>query len=243
MSDEADDRSANGAHDHRIIERLEQWFEERFALLDALARELVGGLSVRPDGLLDITESERRRMRLRAERYLRNHSVVDGCGLIFARSMFASDRGHLEWWVREDESRFELYSFGVVPGGDRYYDYEHHDWYVQAYHEGRKTLVGPYYDYLGVESYVVTLTVPAEVDGVLVGAAGNDIQVADLEAALLPTLCESTTVMAVLGNRGNVLVSNSAELLPGMHVPESAENCSSRPLGPANSGLRLIVAD
>jgi hypothetical protein len=142
--------------------------------------------------------------------------------------------------VREDESRFARYSFGVVPGADRYYDYEHHEWFIRAFHEGTPALVGPYIDYLGVEAYVLTLTVPANVAGVRVGAIGNDIQVADLEAELLPVLQRSGIEMALVGRHGNVLVGNSSQLLPGVLVPDTLEGFARKRLGPEGADVQLI---
>ncbi|RGE24345.1 cache domain-containing protein [Leucobacter sp. wl10] len=223
-----------------VIATIDEWLDDRFSHLEKLAEDFIALLRLDESARLDLGESVRRRLRALAVRYLADNAVVDGCGLIFARSALSFERGHLEWWVREDESRFARYSFGVVPGADRYYDYEHHEWFTRAFQDGVPALVGPYIDYLGVEAYVLTLTVPAAVDGVRVGAVGNDLQVADLETELLPVLQRSGVEMALVGRHGNVLVGNSSRLLPGLFVPDALDGFTRRRLGPEGAEVELL---
>jgi hypothetical protein len=181
-------------------------------------------------------------MKSAASRYLAEHAVVDGCGLIFAHSALGTEAGQLDWWVREDESRFARYSFGVVPGADRYYDYEQHEWFIRAFVEGRSAAVGPYIDYLGVEVYIITLTVPAVVAGKRIGAVGTDIQVDDLERALLPLLLRCDSELVLLSRHGHVLLSNSARWLPGELVSTPPEGARLEPLSEVTDGMRVLVA-
>ncbi|WP_449282332.1 cache domain-containing protein [Leucobacter sp.] len=225
------------------LDRLSSWFTQHFERLQSLADELISTLRFSEDGLIEISDSTRRRLKSAAVRFLAEDETIDGCGLIFAHSALGTENGHLEWWVREDESRFARYSFGVVPGADRYYDYEHHEWFIRSFHEGTPALVGPYIDYLGVEAYVLTLTVPAEIRGTRVGAVGNDIQVADLEAALLPVLLDHPSAMALIGRHGNVIFSNSSRFLPGDYVPESLPGFRRARIDPAQAGVQLLYAD
>ena len=224
------------------IARLNEWFERHFARLEALSGELISPLRFDAEQHLELSESTRRKMKAVAVKFLAEDETVDGCGLIFAHSALGTENGHLEWWVREDESRFARYSFGVVPGADRYYDYEHHEWFIRAFNDGKPALVGPYIDYLGVEAYVLTLTVPAIARGVRVGAVGNDIQLADLERELLPELLRCPVEMALVGKHGNVLFSNSSRFLPGEHVPEALPGFRKVRLAPEATGLQLIHA-
>lgn len=226
----------------RVAEQLNDWFEEHVRRLTELAVEMMATLQLDVEGRVSISDSTRRRLKSIAVRFLAEDETVDGCGLIFARTALGIDNGHLEWWVREDESRFARYSFGVVPGADRYYDYEHHEWFIHSYHEGTPALVGPYIDYLGVESYVLTITVPAELAGTRVGAAGNDIQVQDLEAALLPILLRETDELALIGRHGNVLFSNSPDMLPGDFIGDDTPGFARLRIAPESAGLQLLYA-
>lgn len=225
------------------VARLSAWFDERFAHLAALGDELIAHLGFDEKGDLDLSGTARRGMKAAAARFLAEHDVVDGCGLIFAHSALGTEAGRLEWWVREDESRFARYSFGVVPGTDRYYDYEQHEWFIRAYSEGRSAAVGPFIDYLGVEVYIVTLTVPAEVGDRRVGAVGTDIQIDDLERALLPTLLRCDAELALLSRHGSVLISNSADYLPGDHLPSPPAGTRFVPLSEVTDGMHVLVSD
>lgn len=235
-----DDADTDASIEEIVVE-LRAWFADRFARLNDLAAHLIELLRFDDDGHLELSDTSRRRMKSQATHYLAENQVVDGCGLIFAHSALGTPNGHLEWWVREDESRFARYSFGVVPGADRYYDYEQHEGFIRAYEEGAPALVGPYIDYLGVEEYVLTLTVPADAPQMRVGAVGNDIQAEDMEAQLLPVLLRSRRELVLVGRHGNVLFSNTSQYLPGELVREAARGFDTVALLPGSRDVRLLI--
>ncbi len=223
------------------LAELREWFDDRFAHLAALGDELVTGLAFNESGHLKVPSAARRDMKAAAAEFLAKHPVVDGCGLIFAHSALGTADGRLEWWVREDESRFARYSFGVVPGADRYYDYEQHEWFIRAFSEGRSAAVGPFIDYLGVEVYIVTLTVPAVVDGRRVGAVGTDLQVDDIERELLPILLRCDSEIVLLTSHGSVLLSNSANYLPGEMLLTPPEGSHFEALDDVTDGMHVMM--
>ncbi len=225
------------------VAQLASWFEHRFEKLSSLAETLTSTVHLGADGTLVLSTTAQRAMKAAATEFLQQHSVVDGCGIIFAPSSLGTKSGGLEWWVREDESRFARYSFGVVPRGDRYYNYEQHEWFIRAFEEGRSAAVGPFIDYLGVEVYIMTLTVPAVVEGQRVGAVGTDLQIDDLERALLPMLQECNSDLAILSRHGNVLVSNTAQFLPGELVSDPLPGYRFVSLPEVTDGIRVMVAD
>ncbi|WP_336658728.1 cache domain-containing protein [Leucobacter sp. USHLN153] len=224
-----------------VLSDLRTWFTARFDHLRKLSDELIAQLSFDANGAIDLTESTKRRLKASAIKFLADNAVVDGCGLIFAHSALGTANGHLEWWVREEESRFARYSFGVVPGADRYYDYEQHEWFIRAFHDGTAALVGPYIDYLGIEVYVMTLTLPAVVAGKRVGAVGNDIQVEDMERELLPMLLRCPTEAVLVNRHGTVLLGNSARFLPGERVSNDATDFDRLALEPTAGEMELLV--
>ena len=223
-----------------VLAQLRDRFASYLGHLETLAERLLAILHFDSTGNLKISDSVRSRLKAVAVNFLAENETVDGCGLIFAHSALGTPNGHLEWWVREDESRFARYSFGVVPGADRYYDYEQHEWFTRAFNEGAPALVGPYIDYLGVEAYVLTLTVPAEVEGQRVGAVGNDIQVEDLEEALMPILLSSDREVALLNRHGNVLFGNTSRFMPGEYVAEPPQGFERVQISPASDEVALL---
>lgn len=225
-----------------VAQTLSHWFQTRLQALQQLEQALCSELSLNKQGSVNITDKDRKLLKEHSIQYLANHPIADGCGLIFALSMLDSGRGQLEWWVREDETRFARYSFGVVPGSDRYYDYEQLDWFTKAFVEAKPALVGPYIDYLGVETYVVTVTTPAWIAGELVGAAGTDIQMSDLEEHIMPILQRSPYVAAIVTETGNVMASNSSKFLVGECVHPVPEGYHYTALSPEVFGLRLMYS-
>lgn len=225
-----------------VLASLDEWFSNQLSRLSNLADKLQDQLAFDEAGHLEVSDSVRRRLKPIATKYLEDNPVVDGCGLIFGHEALGTKNGHLEWWVREDEARFARYSFGVVPGGDRYYDYEQHDWFIRAFSEGVAALEGPYIDYLGVEAYVLTVTMPAVVEGKRIGAVGNDIQIDDLEAILLPMLLQTERPAAIVNRHGNVLFSNTPELLTGEHLSQTPEGFSGVKIPGSANEMRLFYS-
>lgn len=226
----------------RVAAALSAWFQSRLNAVVSLGETLCGELQLTESGTVAVSDRDRRRLKDHSFKYLAEEPVADGCGLIFALAALDSGRGQLEWWVREGETRFARYSFGVVPGSDRFYDYEQLDWFTKSFVEAKPAFVGPYIDYLGVETYVVTLTAPARVNGELVGAAGNDIQVSDLEHAIMPTLHTSQRELAVLNEHGNVVASNTSRYLVGELIHPFPDTWRQTALEPEVFGLKLAYS-
>ena len=224
------------------MESLSRWFSRQFAELYRLGDEFTAELGLDADSFLELSPASRRAMKASAAKYLQRNSAIDGCGLIFSRSVLTSEAGHLEWWVREDESRYARYSFGVVPGADRYYDYEQDDWFISAFHEGHPAAIGPFIDYLGVEAYIITLTIPATVNDVRVGAVGNDVKIDDLEQEMLPLLLGCEREFVLLSSRGNVLASNTAKFLTGEEVTVAPAGYQIEEITEPGIGLRALVS-
>ncbi len=233
----------NAVSPEQTIAELRQWFEESFDDLQGLAKQMVAGLTLDGDNRVKYSATARKEMKATAAHFLAEYPVADGCGLIFAHSALGTKDGRLEWWVREDESRFARYSFGVAPGGDRYYDYEQHEWFTRAFEEGASAAVGPYIDYLGVEAYVLTLAVPAVVGEQRIGAVGADVQLDDLERSLLPLLLRCEVEVALLSKHHGVLVSNSPDYLPGKLVPTPPEGARFETLSPRADGMIVMVTN
>lgn len=223
------------------IASISQWFSHQFDELHRLGAELTDELDLTSDSYLTLTPAARRTMKVRAAKYLQRNTSLDGCGLIFSRSVLTSEMGHLEWWVREDESRYARYSFGVVPGADRYYDYEQDDWFISAFHEGKPAAIGPFIDYLGVEVYILTITIPATVNGVRVGAVGNDMKIDDLEHELLPIMMDCAHEIVLLSSRGNVLVSNTSKFLSGETIINPPTGYKFKEIVEPGVGLHVLV--
>lgn len=81
-------------------------------------------------------------------------------------------------------------------------------------------MVGPYVDYGGTDTYVLTFTAPAQVDGRFLGVVGADVRAARFEALLLGVLAACPTQVTLVNAEGRVVAANSPRLPAGALLPE-----------------------
>lgn len=82
---------------------------------------------------------------------------------------------------------------------------------------GSRHVAGPYVDVHGTDGYMLTFTVPMEVDGRFLGVAGADVLVTRFESVVLGRLGRH----AVLANEeGRVVVSTSSRWITGCLLPD-----------------------
>ncbi|MFU0805100.1 MAG: hypothetical protein ACFWTS_06350 [Pseudoclavibacter caeni] len=129
----------------------------------------------------------------------------------------------IEWWMRDHtpgapRERTVRREFDLDAGSDGFYAFDRMDWYTIPVRTGQVHLAGPYIDYLGVDEYILTLTVPLRAHDEIVGIAGFDITQGDLEGPLTPLLRRTASSLALVSGQGRVLLGNSAAMLPGDSV-------------------------
>ncbi|TCK21079.1 cache domain-containing protein [Pseudonocardia endophytica] len=222
---------------------LARWFADTFADIGTMNRDFSAEIERHTspgDDVARLADAARDPLGERARRFLADHPSADGAGLVFARPDDAGSPSAIEWWERGPDGEVGRCQFGVDPAGARFYEYDRLEWFTRAYHDGRPWIAGPYIDYLGVEQYIVTLTVQAVAHGRAVGAAGIDIRVRDLERVLLPILRRIPGEAAVLNPHNGVLVGNSSRLLAGDRLPEIPDGFRLTDLGDTGSLLRLL---
>lgn len=228
------------------VDAIAQWFTALYADLQAVNRDIGAILASASDATADVArlaKAGRDGIKDRVRVLLGQRPRVNGAGLIFSRSARGEGRGVTEWWVRDGEGDVTRYQFGVNPGGQRFYDYETLEWFTVSFSTGRPWLTGPYIDYLGVEEYIVTATVRAEVHGRAVGVTGLDMTVAELERELLPLLRLAQGPTALLNAHGGVLVSSTSRLAPGDLVTAPPAGFSRVPIPCADTTLSMLVAE
>lgn len=225
------------------VDDLARWFAGTFADIAAMNGDftaLIERETVPGDGVAQLAEAVREPLGERARGFLAEHPSADGAGLVFARPDDAESPSVIEWWERGPDGEVGRCSFGVDPAGARFYEYDRLEWFTRAYHDGSPWIAGPYIDYLGVEQYIVTLTVQALGHGRPVGATGIDIRVRDLERALMPIMRRIPGEAAVLNPHNGVLVGNSSRLLAGDRLPEIPDGFTLTDLGAGGPPLRLL---
>ncbi len=225
------------------VDDLARWFADTFADIGTMNRdftEVIERDTAPGDDVARLARDAREPLGERARRFLSDHPSADGAGLVFARPSDAASPSVIEWWERGPGGELGRCTFGVDPAGARFYEYDRLEWFTRAFHDGRQWIAGPYIDYLGVEHYIVTLTVQAVAHGRPVGAAGIDIRVRDLERALMPIMRRIPGEAAVLNPHNGVLVGNSSRLLAGDRLPEIPDGFRLTDLDETGPLLRLL---
>lgn len=163
-------------------------------------------------------------MQSRAVRLLSRRALADGAGYIFNPDSIAIAEQLIQWQVRSQAGGYEPYGFVYDEDSTEYYDFMRLPWFDAARRTGRATLAGPYLDYLGVDDYVLTATVPIVLSGgVFVGLAGADIQVGVLERIVLSRCRGLRIPVALVAAEDRIVCSNSAHYLPGDRLPAGGD--------------------
>ena len=154
--------------------------------------------------------------------------ILIGAGLIAAPHYLHSEGVHVSWWLGPLESnpllgsttgptRLDLSTRGYA---DYLSDLRTLEWYSVPEATGQTHITGPYVDHLCMVDYILTLTIPAEVDGTMVGVVGADIYVKRLERELLPLFTALDEHVSLLNQVGRVIVSTDPTLAVGAIVPD-----------------------
>lgn len=145
--------------------------------------------------------------------------VAAGLGIILEPGTLASHPLRLEWWQwtsgRDDPVALEV---DLHPDSVGFYDYAAADWFAVPRRTRARHVVGPYVDVHGTDGYMLTFTMPMEVDGRFLGVAGADVPVTRFESVVLRRLGDHDAVLA--NDEGRVVVSTSSRWITGCLLPE-----------------------
>jgi hypothetical protein len=162
-------------------------------------------------------------------------AVLIGAGFIAAPDYVHGRDVHFAWWLgplednplmgtTDGPTKLDLSTRGYA---DYLRDFRSLEWYSIPETTHQTHITGPYVDHLCTCDYIVTLTMPTEVDGTMLGVVGADIYVKRLERELLPTLLTIERPVTLVNEQGRVMVSTDPTLAAGTllpaHPPSSAE--------------------
>ena len=145
----------------------------------------------------------------------RDDALISGAGFVATPGFLADTRWHLAWWLGQSNT------FGVGAAGpsvrrlaatedptnESFRDYTDLEWWRVPASTGEAHITGPYVDYLCTDDYTLTLTVPVLHDGAMIGIAGADLYVNDIERTLLPYVRSIGSMATVVNASGRVVVS------------------------------------
>jgi hypothetical protein len=151
---------------------------------------------------------------LRAAMTKAKHPRLAGLGFIAAMDAFEDQAWCLKWVQQAEDGILSVLTPDLDPQSLGFYDFTAARWFRDPIVTGERSVVGPYVDFAGTDEYVITLTVPMESDGHILGVAGADLRLGDLADAVMPALCSTGGDAALVNASGRVVVSNS----PRWHV-------------------------
>jgi hypothetical protein len=171
---------------------------------------------------------------------LRADALLIGAGFIAAPDYVHARDAHFAWWLgpldagpifgsTQTPTRLDLSTRGYA-GYLR--DVRGLEWYATPAATMAGHVTGPYVDHLCTCDYIVTLTVPVRVDGVMAGVVGADIAVRRLEHEVLPILLRRSEGIALVNADGRVVVSTEASVPAGALVTQARASveCEGTPL-------------
>lgn len=216
------------------------WLEEMYDDLAALALNAEKEISRARGKRSAITDRDLKPIQSAAETFLAKHSSPEAAGVVI-RPGIVGDDGDIEWWKRDEDGTSTRVLFTLTPQTAGFYDFETLEWFRNVVETGQPTLTGPYLDYAGMDQYILTLTVPFRMDGEIVGAAGCDIDLASLEAALMPKLRSIDADVALVSQHDRIVLGNSGRFLVGNRVGDLPANGVSVNLDVHELGLRVVA--
>lgn len=198
-----------------ISETVEEVFstveEVRRATLDQYAAVTASGRTFTDDDVRSLAPGFRDLLRRPGE-------LAAGLGIILEPGTLDTHPLRLEWWQwvdgRKEPAPLEV---DLHPDSVGFYDYASAEWFAVPRRTRTRHVVGPYVDVHGTDGYMLTFTIPMEVDGRFLGVAGADVSVTRFESVVLSRLGDTDAVVA--NDEGRVVLSTSSRWIAGCLLP------------------------
>ncbi len=135
---------------------------------------------------------------------------------------------YMHWWVNDAAGLRQL-GVSFDPRTADFYDYRTFDWFATPVRSRTVWLSDPYFDDGGANADIVTISIPAQSDGALVGIATADIDLGQIGRLVAPALRQVGVPAALIGDGGVVVASSDPRLKPGAPVPPELHSWRGRP--------------
>ncbi|MGV9864078.1 cache domain-containing protein [Rhodococcus koreensis] len=197
------------------------------AVVDALLAPLVSHLHREALRVSEIVDCASGDLSEAVDTYDGFRGVVADCELVIGAGFMGvpaefGHRRYLAWWGVTTHGIDRLH-LDIDDQTQSYLNYTMRPYFTAPSATRSMHVEGPYVDYLGVGSYVVTISVPVMVGPTFLGTVGLDISVEKLQARLarsIPTV--SGKQLALVNAKGRVILSDTADLASGslLRAPE-----------------------
>ncbi|PJJ56579.1 hypothetical protein CLV56_0788 [Mumia flava] len=185
-----------------------------FERLDGLASAVQRSC---PPGATGWSEAQMRDVRTQIEERIGDDPVQVGMGFLAAPGLVDGQDRYMLWW-QQHEGRTSRLLLNFDRSSIDVYDYVEMEWFQYGADGPDRVAYGPYFDYSGSERYVITATVPVEIEGRFVGVVGVDLLFEELERRLVAALRRAEFEAVVVNAERRVIVANTARWIPGARL-------------------------
>lgn len=159
----------------------------------------------------------------------RHRGLVDGAGVAVAPGLLSDAETWMQsWHTHGGELGFTRHTLN--PASVNYYDYTHMSWYQHPVASGAAVLTGPYWDFGGTDTTIVTASLPVHGRENMVSVVAADLSVHQLEVTFLRALGKQEVPVALVSDSGKVVASNSARYAVGRTVTGPEQPSTALPL-------------
>jgi hypothetical protein len=156
-------------------------------------------------------------LQTRARALIEHSPAHIGAGFIAAPST-VDDRPRYMAWLHRRNGAIRRLRLNFDSSDVDAYDYIGMDWYVRTRHSRRANLTGPFLDYSGSDTLVLTLALPVVADDDFRGVAAIDLMAQAAEEDITNQLCSLPAEAVVVNHERTIVATNSVRWMPGERV-------------------------
>jgi hypothetical protein len=173
---------------------------------------------------------------------LRNsHGLLRGIGVVLAPGVLMDARLWIDWWVMNDAGGVQAAAFDFDQHSLNFNDYTVAEWYRSPQQGHERCLIGPYVDFNGLNDYIVTATMPVDIEGHFVGVAGADLRLDEIERRLYAGSRRSGGELVILNSSDRIVASTSVRYIAGSLLRLDAHPKHDVPSDPTRTSGRPVV--
>jgi hypothetical protein len=155
--------------------------------------------------------------------------LVDGAGLATAPGSLKDHDTWLQWW-RLNGDAIVFTPHNLNPASLNYYDYTEMIWFQRPVLSGKAEITGPYIDFGGTDTKVITASLPVDHGPDLRSVAGADLSMDYLERRFLRSLGARGERIALVTESGKIIASNDSRMVAGTRTGTENPPASSVPV-------------
>lgn len=226
----------------RASDAIGEWFTAIYGDLTAMSTACENQLRDSRGKKAGLTERNLRAIQPAAAAFLRRHDIPTAAGIVVGPGIIENKDGSIEWWQRGDSGSTQRIVFNLSPEDPGFYDFVTFEWFNEVVSTGKPAIQGPYLDYAGMDKYILTAMVPLSLDGVLIGTAGCDTEVRDLERVVMPILRTIPGDAALVSKFDRIILGNSGRFHVGNRVAALSKDAIRWEIPGPELGLQLVAA-